>query len=462
MDEHRTDSCPAMVDTAGWPEPLHRLWEWLRKGVEDLYDPAALVGLAAALERICRSISAAQVRLARRLREVRLAEREDLAAQAVRDGTTIPPSRRSIDRGVGGELALSRRQAPRVGSAFLKLAGELENNLPRTLAALTDGWITEAMARIVATETQTLCGEDRQLLDLELGDHYTRHLSEIDLRALVRSLVYQLDGEAALERRRLARRERRVTCRPLPDGMARLSAEVPTEDAVTVMATLHREADAARADPHDARSRGQVMADELVERVSGSRAAEHDPRHAEQTAGPSARPPVELRLVVPLDTAFEGADTPALLNGEPLPAYAARDLITDPASRITLRRLFTHPETGQVIGMESTRRLFADGLRDLVASRDLRCRNPFCGAPIRHVDHVRGVSSGGSTSFDNAQGLCEYCNYLKETPGWSCRAVPSRRRGAPPDIELVTPTGDTYTTRPPRLVPDRRTPTPAA
>mgnify|MGYP006177977773 CR=1 FL=1 len=40
-------------------------------------------------------------------------------------------------------------------------------------------------------------------------------------------------------------------------------------------------------------------------------------------------------------------------------------------------------------------------------------------APIRHADHIVRATDGGETSADNGQGLCERCNYVKESPGWT-------------------------------------------
>lgn len=38
---------------------------------------------------------------------------------------------------------------------------------------------------------------------------------------------------------------------------------------------------------------------------------------------------------------------------------------------------------------------------------------------IRHDDHVVRAADGGRTEAANGQGLCERCNYVKETPGWA-------------------------------------------
>ena len=54
--------------------------------------------------------------------------------------------------------------------------------------------------------------------------------------------------------------------------------------------------------------------------------------------------------------------------------------------------------------------------------------------------------AGGPTSAGNGQGLCEACNHTKQAPGW--RARPGHR-GAGTTVEVTTPTGHTYTSRPP-------------
>ena len=77
---------------------------------------------------------------------------------------------------------------------------------------------------------------------------------------------------AVVARRRRAESERRVSLRPAPDTMSQLSALLPVAQGVAVYAALARSADTARAGG-DARSRGQIMADTLVERVTGQASA---------------------------------------------------------------------------------------------------------------------------------------------------------------------------------------------
>lgn len=75
-------------------------------------------------------------------------------------------------------------------------------------------------------------------------------------------------------------------------------------------------------------------------------------------------------------------------------------------AKVWLTRLFTRPETGELIAMDSHARLFAAALGEFLDLRDRWCRTPWCGAPIRHHDHVVAHAAGGATSADNGQGLC--------------------------------------------------------
>jgi len=57
------------------------------------------------------------------------------------------------------------------------------------------------------------------------------------------------------------------------------------------------------------------------------------------------------------------------------------------------------------------------------------------------------VARGGSTTAANGQGLCEACNYAKESPGWRADVIST----VPHRIEIIKPTGHVYrSTAPPQ------------
>lgn len=129
--------------------------------------------------------------------------------------------------------------------------------------------------------------------------------------------------------------------------------------------------------------------------------------------------------------------------------------------RAWLRRLYTTPDAGHLVAMDSRRREFPGMLRKLIELRDQTCATPFCGAPIRHIDHIDPVRDGGQTSYVNGRGTCARCNLAKEAPGWSAHVVDdtvvnSVGTGGGPQrvVTVVTPTGHTYRGRPPPVHSD--------
>jgi hypothetical protein len=220
--------------------------------------------------------------------------------------------------------------------------------------------------------------------------------------------------------------------------MTYLTALLPVTQGVLVYAALRRAADTT----FDGRSRGQVMADTLVERATGRSAA--------------TPTPIAVNLVLSDRTLLGGDTTPANVTGYgPIPAEVARGLVsaaaTDPRSRATLRRLYSHPRSGALVAMESRARRFPNGLATFIGLRDERCRTPYCDAPIRHRDHATAHARGGRTAAANGLGSCERCNYVKEAAGWqvSTHTDESGRHTA----EYITPTGGRHRSTAPACGP---------
>jgi hypothetical protein len=217
--------------------------------------------------------------------------------------------------------------------------------------------------------------------------------------------------------------------------MVSVTALLPVGQGVGVYAALKRAADTT----FDDRTRGQVMADTLVERVTG--------RPAEVPT------PIAVQLVISDRTAFAGDNAPATITGYgPIPAAVARQMtaaaVTDPRSAATLRRLYRRPADGALVAMESRARRFPKGLATFITIRDQTCRTPYCDAPIRHIDHARPHRDGGPTSAINGQGVCERCNYDKEAPGWH---VTTDGGTGPHTAEFVAPAGTRYRSTAPPL-----------
>lgn len=370
------------------------------------------------MESVKGALAAAQAREAVALKQ------SVVAAEAARG---VPARHRG--RGVAAQVALARRESPHRGDRLLGLAEALVGELPHTMGVLTQGLISEWRATLVCRETACLTHSDRAEVDRRIATALPT-LSDRQVAAAARRVGYELDPHSMVRRASRAEADRRVTLRPAPDTMAIVSAVLPVAQGVAVFAALTRAADSARA-AGDPRGRAQLMADTLVTRTTGQDQAR--------------QVPVEIQLVMSAPTLLEGDTRPAIIPGYgPVPADLARSLVSEPGgARVWVRRLYASPR-GQLIAMESKRRLFPASLRRFVQARDQLCRTPWCGAPIRHVDHALPAHQGGATSSDNAQGLCERCNQVKESPDWWARPGPD---GV---IVTTTPTGHTYrSTSPP-------------
>jgi hypothetical protein len=387
-------------------------------------DDAARIDVITTLERLKSACAAAQARVSVALDA---SQRTQQAARGVPAGEQ--------GQGVASQIALARQDSPVKGQRHLGLARALVHEMPHTLAALTTGTISEWRATLVVRETATLSAEHRTQVDSELRERLAT-LGDAAVAREASKIGYRLDPGAALRRHRGARGDRHVSLRPAPDTMSYLTGFLPVEQGVAVHTALRKHADALRSQG-DARSRGQIMADTLTERVTGQSKA---------SAVPTA-----INLVM-TDRALLGeSETPAQLVGHgPIPAALARSIIRGGAEvpepvRAWVRRLYTSPRRSALVAMESRRRRFPALLRKFLVLRDEVCRTPWCDAPVRHADHVVRAADGGATSAANGQGLCETCNLTKEAPGWSASVVGD----AGHEVAVQTPTGHRYPSRAP-------------
>ncbi len=383
-------------------------------------DDAGRVEALRALEELKSAAAAAQARIT-----VAFA-----ASQRARQVAAGVPAAR-VGAGIGAQVALARRDSPARGSRHLGLAQALVD-MPHTAAAFTAGQVSEWRVTLAVRETACLSRQDRGVVDAELaglpgglcalGDRGTEHAC--------RRIAYRLDPTAFTRRSAQAVTERRVSLRPAPETMCLLTGLLPVAQGVAVHAALTRHADTLRAGG-DTRGRGQIMADTLVERVTGQ-------------AIPGAVP-VEVQLVM-TDATLLGQDpTPAHLHGYgPVPAPLVRAWLADTTAAVWVRRLYTRPQTSALVAMDSTRRAFPGGLRRFITVRDQTCRTPWCDAPIRHADHPVRHADGGPTTASNSQGLCAACNLAKEAPGWRAH---TGRDGA---VHTHTPTGHHHLSPVPR------------
>ncbi|YAL84053.1 DUF222 domain-containing protein [Dermacoccaceae bacterium W4C1] len=396
------------------------------------------------------------------------------------------PARR-VGGGIAEQVGFARRMSPAAAARKVNAAVRLREVFPRTLDALRTGAVSQRQCDALVRGTSHLDEDGCAVVDAALaprmGGWNTRQTEQA-----VTHVTYRLDPAAFVARRGHAEAERGVWLRPAPDCMALISALVPVADGVATLAALRQAATSAQA-AGDPRTLGQLMADTLTARAThpacDSPGATQDGYSQCDTGGSccrgSAAPGVEIGLVMDASTLLGRSDHPGHLDGYgPIPADLAREIaygaipeehpasrgsategdgthgpapqapaggaddLVRPAGRRWIRRLLTDPVTGVVTGQDSRRRTFDDTARRFLIARDRHCRQPYCDAPIRHIDHIHPHSRGGPTSIDNGQGLCERGNYIKDLPGWRTRPGPE-----PGTLIVTTPTGHEYATSTP-------------
>ncbi len=474
------------------------------------------------LETVKSAAAAAQARVSVAFADSQLAAQR--AHRTEPDRRLESRARARLGKGVGAQVALARRESPHRGGRHLGLARALVEEMPHLLAALSGGEVSEWQATLVVQATAVLTAEDRRAADVRLAGTLGP-LNDAQVGAVARKVAYALDPAAFVRARARAVSQRRVGVRAAPEVMAYVSALVPAATGVAIDALLERHAATVRG-RGDARSVGQIKADEFTRRLTGQvpdaeglarvpdpvhprgtdepsggdRATDHEgagiaadvcscrcPSHATPAQVPATDPAlpvpaVAVNLVMTDAALFAGAHDGAYLQGYgPVPAQYARDLLAQTLARlpaveqVRVRRLFTDPVDGALVAMDSTARTFTGALRAFVQLRDQTCRTPWCGAPIRQIDHVRPHARGGPTRAENGAGLCVACNQTKnevqELPGWHIRTRPRAGAGRPyggrmgnwglegpptadpaPDLLITTPTGHTYrSTAPPLL-----------
>ncbi len=306
-------------------------FEAVRVGGVDEQDGARLIDEIRALEEEKSALAARQARLTVAFDQHQRRQQSDLGIPADRPGA-----------GIGAQIALARGESPAKGNRLLGLAKALVIEMPHTLAALEAGQLNEWQATLLVRETASLSASDRCSVDEELAPD-AGTLTGAGDRAVVaaaRTAAYRRDPRSVTQRAAHAATERHVSLRPAPDTMCYLTALLPVSAGVAVHAALSRHADTLRS-CGDERSRGQIMADDLVECVTGT---------------PGGITGIEIQLIMTDRALFQGDSEPARLTGyDVVPAGWARDALTQAqaqgqgragASRMTSGQPMAETQTG--------------------------------------------------------------------------------------------------------------------
>lgn len=334
-----------------------------------------------------------------------------------RDGDEEGHDEKTADRIASREVSLATKLAPASASHRVRSARRLVRDMPEALDALAFGVIDPEKVQSISRTAAALDPAQRKLVDQALG---TRMPDLVDagreqVCREVEALAQAVDPEGKERRHQQAKRERGVSFRRRPHGMAALTITATAVDANLARKRLSLEGERLRASG-DRRGHSAIMADAATDALIGREGgiepvtldvgviitdrALLDPGSADPAVieGYGAVPPEQLRSEL-----REALHEPTSQQND---AYGP----DGPAVRATLRRLYTHPTSGELVATESRSRTFPAGLARMLRWRSVTCAGPHCDAQIRQNDHIKPSSQGGATSLLNGNGLCQRCN----------------------------------------------------
>lgn len=291
-------------------------------------------------------------------------------------GGAVDPEK--LERSIAGQISPACRISPSEARRRVRVARDVRDGLGHLRRLFGAGEMSAAKVSAVVTATEHLDSAERSEVDRRLARHDLTRFGVGRLRDLARRFAAEVAPDKFRARCAAARSGRRVTLRPAADGMTDLIAHLPAEQGGACYAALQKAFHDVSVDPAPmTRGRGQVMADVLVERVTGK-----------ATAGAVD---VEVQVVVPVEALVDpDSPLPAEIPGHgPVPV----ELLATVTGRKTWRRLMTR--TGVVVDGDRRARKFSKFLDILIRARDrYRCSELHCDAPTA----TSTTSTGGSTA----------------------------------------------------------------
>jgi hypothetical protein len=228
-----------------------------------------------------------------------------------------PAILRGVSEWAARELVVALSISNEAAEALIARSLTLVHRLPGTLAALEAGALNAGhlwpmLEKVAPIEDDVVRAEvEADLLRWAAG----RVTTPAQLGARARREVARWDARAAARQLARAIRERGVQLRPEPvDGMAAVTTLLTTPEALALYRALEAYADAVPDDPDAPRTRGQKMADCLLDLVL--------------RPGETQTPPVQvlLTVVASVDT-MAGGDRPGEIDGSVVPAEVVREVL---------------------------------------------------------------------------------------------------------------------------------------
>ncbi|MFJ6110676.1 DUF222 domain-containing protein [Dietzia maris] len=361
--------------------------------------------------------------------------------------------------------------------SLLTLAITLVTKFPCLVEAMDTGHLDEATATLLARHMRTVDSLHRDAVHREVIDWLLAALAagrrpgRDAILSHTDRIIAAHDPDGVRLRRTAAVRERRVTLRRGPDGMADLTAHLTATEASAIHTLLQTRATAQRhrdtrtrvettrrhgADALDTdtiRSMDELRADALVTALLGNPSTDTDAGRgagAGGVAGAGHRPPatqIRPTITVLAPPGPDGEPEVYLPRGGPATIDALIELLTR-STGATITVPDTAPGAADTPHHAHRYRISAD-LAHRIRLRDGTCRHPGCSVPADacDIDHVRPFNhtdptAGGPTLENNLAAMCRNHHRFKTFHNWHYQLAPDGT------LTITTDTGHTLTTHP--------------
>ena len=357
---------------------------------------------------------------------------------------------------VGCILAIGDRAA----GALLARSYALATYLPRTMAALQAGTVSWQHAQVMVDETATLDRDAAGALEAHFLDADASSLARgcpagempaFRFRRKARTWRERHHPDSIEKRHTKGMQDRCLEYVPEQDGMARVSAYLPADQAAAIW---NRDTAIARGlqGPHEDRTLTQLRADLFATAALRSETGRtHCGNSVSNGVGIGVTgctmgladvptPRAEILVTVPVFSLLGVTEEPAMLDGYgPIPASMARDLVANGAD--SFHRVLVDPRDGAPLEIGRTSYRLTKAMRNWLRMRDGKCPFPGCSnhSLDNEADHLLAWHHGGTTRISNLGQPCPRHHRLKHASGW--KPTPATKNEPP---GWVSPSGRKY------------------
>ncbi|MFB8386270.1 DUF222 domain-containing protein [Microbacterium sp. NPDC055910] len=372
------------------------------------------------------------------------------------------------ERAVIVDIALRLQLSERAVQDVARLVRDARARLPMLWQRAEEGFLSLSLVESAVTGAARLlppfgaCDDERAVSAAALreldsrAEEWAVTVTPAGFRSRLARLLDTLDARTADARHTAALRDRKVLVEHVGDGMAWVSALVPSIDAVAIKRRLTATAKHLATHPHETRSRDQIRADLLSAwaRGIGTPTAVKTKVFVTIPAtllASSSKPGRGSAGGVDQAGASTGAgadvraglgESATIVGHGPLSPLAAKQIFLDTNA---FHRIITDPISGVILDMDRRTYRPTTAQRDWLTLQHGTCARDGCTrlALDADIDHTTPWAHGGPTNIRQLRPLCPPDHTHRHRTKLAYR---TRDNGT---VEVTTPTGFTSTEPPP-------------